>query len=301
MLRPETSYPRPVGLATDLRRDQFAALMVAARDAALRHADPVEVVRWPDVEDREQPAVDLIARDRRGLVAVEHTIIESYPAQIAERLALQEMFPLGGPEIAELPHAAQYRLMVQVAELLAIPRRDRPLAEPAIAEWVRKMLPDVPWPHAPGRPTFVRSRIGRPRIELSLERWIADVGFVGPLAHVIPIGFWRPVDLEVRRGTRLKVAMRDKIPKLLAAAAKARTILVLEDRDMHMSAPAFVSRALVRIQGVALPDVIYLLNVTAGDPLLTPIYTSGQWWHENNHPLLTVASEWASEFNGLLP
>jgi hypothetical protein len=290
-----------VSLGTDLRRDQFAALMVAARDAALRHADPVEAVRWPDVENRDRPAVELIARDRRGLVAVEHTIIESYPAQIAERLALQEMFPFGGPVIAELPDAAQYRLLVHVDELLAVPRRDRPLAEPAVAAWVREALPDVPWPHVPGRPTFVRSQFERPRIEASLERWIAGVGFVGPLSHVIPIGFWRPVDLEERRGTRLEVAMRDKVPKLLAAAPGARTILVLEDRDMHMSAPAFVSSALARIQDAGLPDVIYLLNVTAGDPLLTPIYASGQWWHENNHPLLTFALDWAREFNGIAP
>lgn len=299
LLGPESPYLRRVSFGANLRRDQFAALMVAERDAALRDQVPAEVVRWPDVEDREHPAIELIARDRRGLVAVEHTIIESYPAQIAEQQALQEMFSWGGPEIAELPHAAQYRLLVHVDDLLAIPRRDRRLAEPTVAKWVRDVLPEVPWPHIPGRPTFVRSRIDNPSIELSLQRWVADIGFIGPLARVIPISFWRPADLEERRSTRLEVAVRAKVPKLLAAATDARTILVLEDRDMYMSAPAFVSRALARIQGADLPDVIYLLNVTAGDPLLTPIYTSGQWWHERNHPLLTFESEWAREFNGL--
>ncbi len=290
-----------MSLSTGLRRDQYAALMVAERDAALRHVDPVSVVRWPDIEDRERPAIDLLARDSRGLVAVEHTVIESYPTQIAEQKALYAMFPRGGPKIAELAHAPQYRLLVHVDELLAVPRRDRPLAEPAITKWVREVLPLVPWPHLPGRPTFVRSRTDRPSIELSLERWVADIGFVGPLAHVIPISFWRPANLEERRTTRLGTAMRDKIPKLAAAAAGARTILVLEDRDMHMSAPAFVSRALVEIEGVALPDAIYLLNVTHGDPLLTPIYTSGRWWHEENHPLLTFPSAWASKFHSFTP
>lgn len=232
---------------------------------------------------------------------MEHTVIESYPAQIAERKALQAMFPLGGPEIAELAHAPQYRVIVRVDEILAVPRGDRSLVGPAVARWVRDALPLVPWPHVPGRPTFVRSRIDRPNLEVSLERWVADIGFVGPLAHVVPVGFWRPSDLEDRRGTRLEVALRRKVPKLLAADDSARTILVLEDRDMHMSAPAFVSRALGRIDAVELPDVIYLLNVTAGDPLLTPIYASRRWWHDDNHSLLTFPAPWASHFNGLEP
>lgn len=66
-----------------------------------------------------------------------------------------------------------------------------------------------------------------------------------------------------------------------------------------MSAPAFLSSALAGIQDAGLPNVIYLQNVTAGDLLLTPIYASGQWWHENSHPLLTFTPEWARELNGI--
>src|SRR6266508_3230480 len=77
--------------------------MVAERDAGLRGADPVEVVRGPDVHDRQLPAVELMGRDRGGLVTVEHTVIESYPAQIAERKALQAMFLSVGPRSPNWP------------------------------------------------------------------------------------------------------------------------------------------------------------------------------------------------------
>ncbi len=190
-------------LRVHLRRDQLAAFMVAERDAAVRGAAPIEVVRWPDIDDRRRPAVELLARDRQGLVAVEHTVIESYPAQIAEHKALHAMFPLGGPEITEVVDAAQFRIMVRVDEVLAVPRRDRLLVEPAVAQWVRDNLAEVPWPHVPGRPTFVIGAIDRPWLEVSLGRWIADVGFVGPLTGVVPVGFWRPPDLERRRCGRL--------------------------------------------------------------------------------------------------
>jgi hypothetical protein len=68
-----------------------------------------------------------------------------------------------------------------------------------------------------------------------------------------------------------------------------------------MSAPAFVSRALASARRPELPDVIYLLTVTAGNPLLTPIYRSGRWWHEHDHGLLTFPTEWVVRSNGLEP
>ena len=92
--------------------------MVAERDAGLRGADPVEVVRGPDLHDRQLPAVELIGRDRGGVVTVEHTVIESYPVQIAERKALQAMF-LSAPEIAELAHASNYTTVRRTADQIA--------------------------------------------------------------------------------------------------------------------------------------------------------------------------------------
>ena len=282
-----------------LRRDQFAARIVAQRDSERRGTGAVETVSWPDVDERQRPAVEFVGRDEHGLIAVEHTTIESYQLQITEQKALQAMFPLGGPEIAELPNAGQFHLLVRVDELRRVPHGERRRVEPAVAAWIRSVLPSVPWPHVPGKPTFVRGQIDHPPLEVSLERWIADVGFAGPLARVVSVGFWRPGDIEERRKARLEETLVRRLPKLLAAADGARTILVLEDRDMHMSAPGLVSRALASLQPVQLPDVIYLLNVTAGDPLLVPIYDSTQWWHDNNHGMLTFSTDAAARFNAL--
>jgi hypothetical protein len=286
----------------ELRRDQFAAFMVAERDAEVRGCAPVEVVRWPDVEDRETAAVELIAQDSEGaLIAVEHTVIESYTSQIAERASLDEMFPMGGPNLLDVPNAGQYRLVVQVDELLGIRRRHRGLVEPKVRAWTEAALPSAPWPHVPGTPTFVRGRIQDPDLELSLERWTDSTRLRGPLAQVVRVGFWRPADLESRRAVRMASALNSKLPKLLSACAGARTILVLEDRDMFMSAPAFVSRAMAADAPESLPDVIYHLNVAAGDPVATPLYAHGSWWHEQGHGLLTFPTSRAARFNGLEP
>jgi len=93
--------------------------MVAERDAGLRGADPVEVVRGPDLHDRQLPAVELIGRDRGGLVTVDHTVIESYSAQIAERKGAAGDVPLRGPETAELAHAPQYTTVRRTADQIA--------------------------------------------------------------------------------------------------------------------------------------------------------------------------------------
>jgi hypothetical protein len=37
--------------------------------------------------------------------------------------------------------------------------------------WVRAALPDVPWPHRPGEPTYVTSTLYPWGVSVSLERW----------------------------------------------------------------------------------------------------------------------------------
>src|SRR5262245_21338651 len=100
--------------------------MVAERDAQLRGTSPIEVLRWPDTEERQSEAVDLIARDSHGQVlAIEHTIIESYKDQIAEHKSLYQIFPAGGVHLPEMPNAAQYRLILRVEEVLGVRWGDR--------------------------------------------------------------------------------------------------------------------------------------------------------------------------------
>jgi hypothetical protein len=43
-----------------------------------------------------------------GLIAVEHTIIESYSSQIEESIALRSIFPLGGPKLEEVDDAGHF-------------------------------------------------------------------------------------------------------------------------------------------------------------------------------------------------
>jgi hypothetical protein len=286
----------------DLRRDQFAAFIVAERDAQLLGCGPIEVVRWPDSEDRSSEAVELIARDHHGrFIAVEHTVIESYPNQISDYKALEKVFPMGGPHLDDVPDAGQFQLILRTDEVSAIPWNRRRAVHDEVTAWTRSALHRAPWPHKPGSPTYVREVVGADRLEVSLARWTDEIGIVGPLSRVVTIGLWRPDDLEDRRNARLGASLHRKVPKLLAAYPGSRTILVLEDRDMSMSAPGFVSRALASAAGTdRLPDAIYHLNVTAGNPLLTALYSQGSWWHEQTHgTLLSFSEERATRFNGL--
>jgi hypothetical protein len=72
---------------------------------------------------------------------------------------------------------------------------------------------------------------------------------------------------------------------------------------MRMSAPAFVSEAMRSVaQKGRLPDVVYLLNVTFGNPVLLPIYDSGVWWHDTrNTGWLVFSDARSAEFNTFDP
>lgn len=291
-------------MTDDLRRDQVIAFAVAEKDAESRRAGPIQPVDWPDVTERRRPAVELLGSDGFKLVAVEHTVIESYPEQTTESKALEALFPMGGPELPEVPDAGHYRLLLRPGSAAMVRWCDREGVATAVRDWVRQNLPRVPWPHVAGSPTFISGRVDRVPFDLDLERWIDSVGFVGPLARVVRASYWRPLDLEERRVERLRRTLLRKVPKLLAACGdEGRSVLVLEDRDMHMSAPAFVSRALKKASdGVALPDVTYLFTQTGGNPLVQRIQEGYTWWHDGyGSGWMTFSDAWSDKLNALTP
>ena len=64
---------------------------------------------------------------------------------------------------------------------------------------------------------------------------------------------------------------------------------------MAMSAPRFVSLALAS-EAARLPDAIYHFNVTAGDPLITPILLDGTWWHDRPFPISRLPAARVAEY-----
>ena len=285
--RPEAESSQPsVVIDSELRRDQLIALMVAELDADLRDHGPVQAVAWPDDDDHVDKAVELIARDATGAeVAIEHTRIESFPGQMADRLAIHEYFRRGGPQISGRNDAGKYRLSVLPGAPRGLSRRQRKRVPSVLTEWVAGNLDRAPWPHRPGEPNHLIGSHPDLPFRWALRRWVPDaIGLVGPDANVVPIDHATPPDSEGLREQRLARALADKVPKLLAAADRhRRSILVLEDRDPDMSAPLLVSRALQAAVGdLELPDVIYTLLTRSRDPIMGVLYECGAWAHEHD-------------------
>lgn len=282
-----------------VKPDQLACLMVAELDARLREAGCVEVLDWPDQTDRTGQAIDLLAVDGSGVVAVEHTTIETWVGQLQVRKRLYELFPHGGVLLEDIPDAGHFHLVLDPEALVRLPWSQRAGLPSAVEQWVRATLPTVPWPHRRGVPTWVEGVVEPSRLRIGMERMTDSWNLVGPLARLVKIGWWIPAKLQQRRAARLQVALDAKVPKLLAAGAD-RSILVFEDRDMYASAPAFVSEALQAASaGRRLPDVVWLFNVTAGNPLATPVWDGSHWWHEHGPDVETFPRARCGEYDAL--
>lgn len=289
----------PVGIDLhEAPRDRALAYLVAELDAERRGALPFVSVRCDEAEDREHQAVELSGVDQAGPFAVEHSLAESYNMQIPSSLAVLAMFPNGGPELPEIEHAGHYRILVGAGALRTVRAKDRQVVASSITTWTREHISQVPWPHVPGQPTFVRGRIPLLRSAIGLERWIDHVEMVGPLRHVVPVTQGRPSDLEDRRRLRMAVLLDNKLPKLLAAAGSGRSILVIEYADYVTAAPALISKAMKAASiGRVSPSVTYLFTTAYGPPLVWVLHENGAWWHELQPPSMRLSDEAARIIN----
>ena len=270
-------------MTTSLNRNQLIALIVAERDAELHGRGAVQPVEWPDVEIRQAKAVEFRGVDDVGEVVVEHTRIESYDSQIDDRMAASKIFPKFGPEIPDRWEAGYMRLSVAPGEMARVRYRDRKRVAEIHTGWVAGKIDDVPPPHRPGLSGVVWGE--HPEVSFRWALWQAlsfdAAGLIGPNARVVQISFAKPANLEELRVARLRRALDEKVPKLLEAAGDScRSILVIEDRDTVLSAPAYVSKALeVASEGRQLPDVIYVLDTGRGDPHMLAVFDAGVWAH----------------------
>lgn len=292
---------------TQLSRDQFLALMVAELDATLHERGVVRSVVWSDAAIRNEEAVELVGIDDVLEMVVEHTRIESYENQARDRAVAEKIFPHRfGPEIPDRWEAGYFRLSVEPGQIAKIPFKDRPRIAEVLTAWVAENLDRALQPPVPGAAVRVRGE----HVEVPF-RWVLwqafpfELGdFIGPLARVVQISFTNSADLQGQRINRIGLALDRKLPKLLAAAgAHRRSILVLEERDSHLSSPADVSLALQAAAiGRQLPSVVYLVDTSRGDPRLLRLHEDGEWAHDGENRFTThpFPVERASRFN-ILP
>lgn len=104
--------------------DHEVAVCVVALEllASQRCGGAVEILDRPDRRERREQAVDLIARDRVGEFAVEHTGLDSFPGQRDEGAWLQQaLAPLEAELSGTLGAAGTFRLMVPHGALRGMP------------------------------------------------------------------------------------------------------------------------------------------------------------------------------------
>jgi hypothetical protein len=270
-----------------LNRDQLIAIMMAEKDAELHGRGAVHVLAWPDEEVRSAKAVEFLGRDDVGELVVEHTRIETYPDQIGDRMAVSKIFEKHGPELVEREDAGRFSLTVNPGVMSKVPYKQRALVADILTHWVRANIDRVPWPHVSGEQIYISGTHPDIRFGWSLWQCIPNtIRLIGPNARVVQISYARPDNLEELRIARLQTALRAKIPKLLDAAGRTRrSILVIEERDTHLSSPLHVSRALrIGAGGDQLPDAIYMINTTMGNPLACIIYEAGNWSQDGDDP-----------------
>jgi len=75
----------------------------------------VDKIEYPDEQERNEQAVDMLLKWSSGEIALEHTRIESYPQQIEDWSQIRKLLrPLEAMLAGKLPDPGHYELSVDV-------------------------------------------------------------------------------------------------------------------------------------------------------------------------------------------
>jgi hypothetical protein len=268
--------------------EQSVCLYAAQQFADGRNGGTISVDAYPDEEERQSPAIDLLAHDGLGPISVEHTLIEPYSAQLHDNKRVVEVFA-GFPERfgRGLESPGHYTLGIHTRGGHLFPRRDKAKALDRLETWIRAQnlpIPEIPprrANHIVGIPPEVPIAVTLYRMRCLPE----DDGSLG-------VAFLRPDDQEQQRVERIGKALEDKTPKLEAARQTGGiTLLVLESHDNIMSNPVVIAQGVyAAAQGHSvLPDAIVCVETSAGDDHWIPyVIKNCLWWSEAAQNLPTI-------------
>jgi len=243
----------------------FASHEGKACDAALRQIEGRLRSRrsnlsFPERERHSAP-VEMACRIGGQLFAFEHTAIEPFPGFFKMQAeAKRDLRPLDAMLFGKLPATENFLLMMPVEKFMAVHPKARSALRGALAEWIVQQAPSlkiakfgryampIEFVQPPGVPFQVRLH----RSERGIE------SLTGRFNTSLTID-----NLEDRRKERLQETCRKKFPKLKAWKDNgARSVLVLEDRDIQLSNAEVVFEALRQLDRSdgMVPDEIYLID-----------------------------------------
>lgn len=275
-----------------LGRDQHIALAVAKLIAKQRDGGNVKVVHVPELEDRQNPAVELITEDDVSRLAIEHTLVESFSDQLKDDVqirlyatALQEA--LAG----DLPTTSCFVINLNVRTVHG--GRERYSVLELIAQWVRQTAPSL----VEGRPGvngrhMARSRTLELPFEVTLVCWPSRDDDSLPN---ISVGCWLPDDLEDLRETRIAEALLKKLPKIdVATTAGVQGVFILESVDIQLANTVKIRAALQRAaagQSQRLPAWIAIWETTGDTAFVWLLRADDEWIAEPTAVECTLSTD----------
>jgi hypothetical protein len=240
---------------------------IEAREGCPREDDG----RSPEADGHDAP-VEFVCTIGGQLFAFEHTGIEPFPDQIQMEVDNDRLFgPLRNVLVGALPLTDYFQLIVPVDAARGLKASRCPRVRKALADWITATAPSlisVPLGGSYRNPPLGETIDGVP-FPTSVHRW----SIPGPeLPQRFGIAYMVKDGLEAARQTRLREVCERKFPKLAAWKLDrgARTVLVLEDRDIQLTNHQLVYDALTQAEEGRddAPDEVFLVSTFLED----------RWW-----------------------
>ena len=256
-----------------LEHDKKVCLFGIAFLASGRNGGPAHPDSFPDEEERQQRAIDLVAHDALGVICCEHTLIEPYGEQLYDNRVIGEL--LGDfPNRFEhtLPGPGRYTLGLH-AMIVRGPDEHARSCRRAGGLGAGAKAP------APEIPRTIPNNVGAMPPEVPLQVTLYRMTCLPEDDLSLQVALLRPDDIEEQRVDRMRRAFLDKAEKLEEARRPGSvTLLVLECRDFILSNPPIVAQAAYSAgQGFDLiPDAIVCVDV--------PLETAAGWPIKSNGP-----------------
>jgi len=212
---------------------------------------PVEITDYPDRGGRPGKNVEQFWESKTHRFAVEHTLVESFVGQLTDDAKFMQLIaPIEAMLLGRLPGtytlgvdvgvSTGARLRYEEAQKQICAAALKAASDLAVGETLTLTIEGIPFPVR----LFRRSKDGS---KILVRRFVSDV--------------------EVSRLERLRRALADKCPKLLAARTDGRlTVLALESNDIALANFNVVGLALQQAleERPDQPDLVMLVETDGG-------------------------------------
>jgi hypothetical protein len=217
-----------------------------------------KIISFPDEDERNLPACDVIALVGTRKVALEHTSIDSVPFQRRDNKRFNELFePLRSKLAGKLPTPGHYQLVIPMNVIpTGVNWADVRLR---ICEWVQVNAPNLEIGCPLTAPQhFIREMPQGVPFEVKLYHWPGRDG-------QFEIARDCPTDLENQRKKVIYRALISRGTKVTRYRNSGfRTILILESNDISLANASDIGEAFInaikKVDSAELPDEIYLVE-----------------------------------------